>query len=132
MGRLRGVPLDLDGTLVDNNDAHAHTWVEALAENGIQMPFVKVRRRIGVGGDKLLPTVAAIRADSSEEERISPRRQEIFQNGVPSGVTWSLPWPSGHGKQPWLGCWRGTYTDPDSARFVRLLRKHRGSLFTIR
>jgi len=28
---LRGVLLDVDGTLLDSNDAHARAWVEALA-----------------------------------------------------------------------------------------------------
>ena len=32
MRRVRGVVLDVDGTLVDSNDAHARSWVEALAE----------------------------------------------------------------------------------------------------
>ena len=29
MTNLRGVILDIDGTLVDSNDAHALAWVEA-------------------------------------------------------------------------------------------------------
>ena len=32
--QIHGVILDVDGTLVDSNDAHAHTWVEAMAEYG--------------------------------------------------------------------------------------------------
>ena len=32
MERPTGVLLDVDGTLVDSNDAHAHAWVKALAE----------------------------------------------------------------------------------------------------
>ena len=30
MQRLMGVLLDVDGTLVDSNDAHARAWVQAL------------------------------------------------------------------------------------------------------
>ena len=30
MGRVTAVLFDVDGTLVDSNDAHAHAWVEAL------------------------------------------------------------------------------------------------------
>ena len=52
-----GVLLDVDGTLVDSNDAHAQAWVRALAEAGIAVPFEKVRALIGKGGDKLLPEV---------------------------------------------------------------------------
>ena len=38
------VILDVDGTLVDSNDAHARAWVEAFAQEGIAVPFDKVRR----------------------------------------------------------------------------------------
>src|SRR5829696_4296497 len=76
---VRGIILDIDGTLVDSNDAHARAWVEALAEHGIQVPFEKVRRLIGMGGDKLMPRVCGIREDSPEGKKISKRRKEIFR-----------------------------------------------------
>jgi phosphoglycolate phosphatase-like HAD superfamily hydrolase len=38
-----------------------------------------VRRAIGMGGDKLMPHVAGIRADSREGSRVSKRRGEIFR-----------------------------------------------------
>ncbi|HKV59430.1 MAG TPA: hypothetical protein VJO32_14150 [Ktedonobacteraceae bacterium] len=31
MAHIHGVILDVDGTLIDSNDAHAHSWVEAMA-----------------------------------------------------------------------------------------------------
>ncbi len=79
MYAVRGVILDVDGTLVDSNDAHTRAWVEALAEHGLQVPFDKVRKLIGMGGDKLLPRVTGIREDTPEGEAISKRRGEIFQ-----------------------------------------------------
>ena len=72
------VILDVDGTLVDSNDAHAHAWVDAFAEAGIDVSYDRVRRAIGMGGDKLMPHVAGIREDSREGTRISKRRGEIF------------------------------------------------------
>src|SRR3954469_16095403 len=30
MSKYRGILLDIDGTLVDSNDAHARSWVEVL------------------------------------------------------------------------------------------------------
>ena len=51
------VILDVDGTLVDSNDAHAHAWVDAFAEHGVAVAFDNVRRSIGMGGDKLMPKV---------------------------------------------------------------------------
>jgi phosphoglycolate phosphatase-like HAD superfamily hydrolase len=76
----RGAVLfDIDGTLVDSNDAHAHAWVKAFAEAGIDVEFQKVRCAIGMGGDKLMPGVAGIQADSLLGQRISQRRSEIFK-----------------------------------------------------
>src|SRR5258708_1111111 len=79
MPRLKGVLLDVDGTLVDSNDAHAEAWVRALAEAGVRAEFAKVRRLIGKGGDKLLPEVAGIDAASPRGKAIGERRGEIFQ-----------------------------------------------------
>jgi HAD superfamily hydrolase (TIGR01509 family) len=77
--QIRGVILDVDGTLVDSNDAHARAWVEALAEHGIEVAFEEVRPLIGMGGDKLLPEVSGIREDTPEGEKIGERRGEIFK-----------------------------------------------------
>lgn len=73
------VIFDVDGTLVDSNDAHAEAWVEALAESGRHPSFDRVRPLIGMGADKLLPEVAGIAADSAEGQPIVERRREIFQ-----------------------------------------------------
>jgi phosphoglycolate phosphatase-like HAD superfamily hydrolase len=73
------VILDVDGTLVDSNDAHAQTWVDAFNEAGIDVSSERVRRAIGMGGDKLMPHVAGIHEDSREGSRISKRRGEIFR-----------------------------------------------------
>jgi len=73
------VILDVDGTLVDSNDAHAQAWVDAFNEAGIDASRDRVRRAIGMGGDKLMPYVAGIREDSREGSRISKRRGEIFR-----------------------------------------------------
>jgi HAD superfamily hydrolase (TIGR01509 family) len=73
------VILDVDGTLVDSNDAHARAWVEAFAADGITVAFEPVRRAIGMGGDKLMPAVAGIDEESPKGKRISKRRGEIFK-----------------------------------------------------
>jgi len=75
----KAVILDVDGTLVDSNDAHTHAWVEALAAHGHRVPFAEVRPLIGMGGDKLLPRVAGIAEESPEGQAISERRSEIFK-----------------------------------------------------
>jgi HAD superfamily hydrolase (TIGR01549 family) len=77
--RVRGVILDIDGTLVNSNDAHARAWVEALAEVDVAVEFAAVRRLIGMGGDKLLPAIASFEAESQLGEKVSKRRSEIFK-----------------------------------------------------
>ena len=71
--------LDVDGTLVDSNDAHALAWVRAFEDAGVRVDPDHVRRSIGRGGDKLMPAVSGIREDSPEGQAISARRAEIFK-----------------------------------------------------
>ncbi len=76
---LRAVLLDVDGTLLDSVDAHASAWVDALAEDGITVSVATVRPLIGMGGDKLLPTVTGIDSESARGRRLSERRGAIFR-----------------------------------------------------
>ena len=75
---LKAVLFDVDGTLVDSNDAHAHAWVKAFADSGITVEFAHVRRCIGMGGDKLMPEVSGLKDDSPLGSQIAKRRGEIF------------------------------------------------------
>lgn len=78
-GNARGVMLDVDGTLVLSNDAHARAWVEAFAEHGYDIPFERVRPLMGMGGDKLLPTlVPDLSSTAGVGKQIADRRKEIF------------------------------------------------------
>src|SRR5262249_30587302 len=78
MRPYQGVILDVDGTLVDSNDAHAHAWVQALAEHGLAVRFEAVRPLIGMGGDTLLPRVAGMAETSPVGQKVSRRRREVF------------------------------------------------------
>ena len=76
---LRGVIFDIDGTLVDSNEAHARSWVDTLHEAGYDVPFDVIWPMIGMGGDKLLPSATGIESDSRLGRDLSKRRWEIFQ-----------------------------------------------------
>jgi HAD superfamily hydrolase (TIGR01509 family) len=76
---LRGALLDVDGTLIDSNAAHARAWSEALREAGVWVSVDRLRWLIGMGGDKILPQVASIDADSALGRRLGARRQQLFQ-----------------------------------------------------
>jgi len=77
---------DVDGTLVDSNDAHARAWVETLSQFGIQRDVAAARRLIGMGGDKLLPTLTGISADSDLGKQISEQRSEHFRRTYRDGL----------------------------------------------
>lgn len=80
MTPLRGVILDVDGTLIDSNDAHARAWQDALAAESYEVPFEEVRRLIGMGGDNLLPELIGVEKDSPLGQRLSQSRSEIFKS----------------------------------------------------
>lgn len=77
--RVDAVLLDLDGTLVDSNDAHARSWVEALSEAGWSVPFPEVRRRIGMGGEELVAALTGIDPHDARSRRIRERRAHLFR-----------------------------------------------------
>lgn len=78
---VQGVILDVDGTLVLSNDAHAQAWVDAYAEFGYEVPFDKVRSLIGMGGDQLMPQVTPeITKEEGDGKAISERRKELMIN----------------------------------------------------
>ncbi len=78
MRHLKAILLDVDGTLLDSNDAHARSWVEALRHHGHDVPLARVRELIGKGGDKLLAESVGIDDDSDEGERIGDARKRVF------------------------------------------------------
>lgn len=53
--------------------------MEVFAEAGYPVLFEHVRRLIGMGGDKLLPRVAAVNGKSDEGKRLGKRQGEIFR-----------------------------------------------------
>src|SRR4051812_22897274 len=75
----RAAIFDVDGTLVDSNQAHAHAWADALAEHGHHVEPAHVLPLIGMGSDKLLPKLTGIDVGSSEGQAITGRRRDIFQ-----------------------------------------------------
>lgn len=78
---LKGVLLDIDGTLVLSNDAHAQAWVEAFATYGYEVPFEKVRPLIGMGGDKVIPKmVPELNHEEGDGKAISQKRKELIIN----------------------------------------------------
>ena len=76
---LRGVLLDIDGTLLDSNDAHAASFTRAFAEHGLDIPFDHVRPLVGMGSDKLIPSLTGFEHDTREGKAIVERKKGIFE-----------------------------------------------------
>lgn len=78
---LQGVILDVDGTLVLSNDAHAQAYVDAFAELGYDVSFEQVRPLIGMGGDQVIPKlVPGLTDEEGDGKAISQRRKELILN----------------------------------------------------
>lgn len=79
MTEISGVILDIDGTLVDSNEAHARAWQEALEAYGYNLLYGEIRQLIGMGADQVLPILIGVDSQSEEGQEISNLRAEIFQ-----------------------------------------------------
>jgi HAD superfamily hydrolase (TIGR01509 family) len=80
VSRVRAVILDIDGTLVYSNDAHAQSFLDAAEELGLEVPpFQEVWRRIGMGSDKLIPEVWGFEKESERGAKLDERKGEIFR-----------------------------------------------------
>ncbi len=49
--------LDVDGTLVDTNYHHALAWWRAFRRHDITVPVWQIHRKVGMGGDQLVPAL---------------------------------------------------------------------------
>ncbi|MBC7692876.1 MAG: HAD family hydrolase [Methylotenera sp.] len=77
---LKAVLLDVDGTLIDSNDAHAQSWKETFDHFDYPIPYERIRNRIGKGGDKLLPELIGVELESARGKELSQFRNKVFQN----------------------------------------------------
>ena len=111
--RYETVLLDIDGTIADSNDAHAHAWMDALAQHGHPVEFHRIRPLIGMGGDKLLPRVAGVDSESPQGRRISETRATIFASQYLPSVT---PTPGARRFVEWLNKVGVTITIATSAK----------------
>ncbi|MBW3627844.1 MAG: HAD family hydrolase [Gemmatimonadetes bacterium] len=83
---VRAVILDIDGTLLLSNDAHAQAFVDSAQEMGIEADFEKIRRLIGKGGDKLIPEVFGFEKESKQGKQLDSRKGEIFRERYLPGL----------------------------------------------
>jgi HAD superfamily hydrolase (TIGR01509 family) len=113
---------DVDGTLIDSNDAHADAWVRALHDHDIPVDVGRIRPLIGKGGDKLLCETVGIEEDSAIGRSIRQRKKATFAKMLPG----LRPTPGArellvhlHGQ----GVTLGTATSADDSELHQLLRQ---------
>ena len=80
MVMVRGVILDVDGTLVDSNGPHAETWAVAARELGFNVFVEDARKWIGMGSDLLIPKLVGVSAASEMGRKLKARKSEIFRS----------------------------------------------------
>lgn len=74
----RAILFDIDGTLVDSNDAHVEAWHRAFAADGFAFSRTEIHAQVGKGGDNLVPSLLpAVPAEI--EERLSGAQGEIYK-----------------------------------------------------
>lgn len=75
----QAVLLDVDGTLLYSNLAHAQAWAEAFQEAGYAVNPGQMLEMIGMGGDHILPEVTGKDAESAACKVIEERRGHLFR-----------------------------------------------------
>lgn len=77
MFHIRGVLLDVDGTLIDSNFAHALSFQAALEMAGFKHPVEHILPLIGMGADKLLAELNS-KLTPQQITRIGKMKQELY------------------------------------------------------
>jgi phosphoglycolate phosphatase-like HAD superfamily hydrolase len=80
---MKAAILDVDGTLVDSNDLHAESWVEALRYYGQEVAFSRVRPLIGMGDEQLLRSLGVDPGSSRSLSILSTRKDLFVQRYLP-------------------------------------------------
>ena len=81
----RAVLFDIDGTLVDSNDAHVEAWCRAFADEGFHFDRATIHAQVGKGGDNLVPSLIPD-APKQVLERVDHAQAEIYNRDYLSKV----------------------------------------------
>jgi HAD superfamily hydrolase (TIGR01509 family) len=79
MSLLQALLFDVDGTLVDSNEAHVEAWVECFHERGHEISPARVRPEIGLGGEQLVHAILGRDAPKLDVEQLPKRESEVFR-----------------------------------------------------
>ena len=74
----RAILFDIDGTLVDSNEAHVTAWQQAFAAEQLMFSRSEIHAQIGKGGDNLVPSLAPD-IQPEVQERLSRAQGQIYK-----------------------------------------------------
>lgn len=77
--KLKAIIFDIDGTLVDSNDAHVRCWLEAFEHFDKKVGVDVVRHQIGKGGDLLVPDLLNAREMRRFGEKLKKYRTDLYK-----------------------------------------------------
>jgi membrane protein len=74
----QAILFDIDGTLVDSNEAHVTAWAEAFRQHGLDLSHDEIHEQVGKGGDNLVP---ALMPDAPDvvREAVGNAHAEIYK-----------------------------------------------------
>ncbi|MFL6734835.1 MAG: HAD family hydrolase [Sphingomicrobium sp.] len=75
---IKAILFDIDGTLVDSNEQHIRSWIDAFRTLGHEFDHATVHAQIGKGGDNLVPSLLPDVTDE-EKKQLSDAAGEAFK-----------------------------------------------------
>ena len=69
---------DIDGTLIDSNDAHVEAWHRAFLAAGHVFSRTQIHAQVGKGGDNLVPSLLPD-LPAEQQERLAEAEGEIYK-----------------------------------------------------
>ena len=76
---IQAVIFDLDGTIVDSNEAHVLAWDRAFRHFGKKFPMDELRKHIGKGADQYLPEFLSPEELRTIGKKIEQCHSEVFK-----------------------------------------------------
>jgi HAD superfamily hydrolase (TIGR01549 family) len=74
----RAILFDIDGTLIDSNDAHVEAWHRAFTAEGYAFSRTEIHAQVGKGGDNLVPSLLPD-VPNDLQERLAQAEGEIYR-----------------------------------------------------
>jgi HAD superfamily hydrolase (TIGR01509 family) len=69
---------DVDGTLVDDNEAHVEAWHQAFTAHGFNVPRERIAPEVGKGGDQLVPSILGEEDNRQKGKAVRESHDQIF------------------------------------------------------